>query len=161
MLVLTLLATLSWTVPALAQSEPTLPKGPPPPGATVKQAPEPAKAEYKFGDGKGALTCFATGTAAEMLVQLERCQKLAEQHETLREANAELIVQINGLKKIIEAQSEEISACNKRGSEYEKLMTEKDIACNQKIDAAKPGFWKTFWYGAGCVGIGLLLGLLL
>ena len=96
-----LLGILLWIAPALAQSDPQLPAGPPPPGYAKPATEKPEKYEYKFGSGSGALTCFATGTAAEILVNLERCQKMAEQHEVLKEANMELLAQIASLRKEI------------------------------------------------------------
>jgi len=150
-----------WIAPALAQSDPQLPAGPPPPGYAKPATEKPEKYEYKFGSGSGALTCFATGTAAEILVNLERCQKMAEQHEVLKEANMELLAQIASLRKIVEVQSEEIAACGKAVDGLKEVIDEKDKACKEKVDDAKTGFWTWFTFGGSMIAVGLLLGLLL
>ena len=107
------------------------------------------------------VVCFTEDDTKKIVVDLENSNDYREQVEILKEANAELEKQIISLKEINKLQQEQLEISKQTIESYQKLLNAQKEAYEKEIENSKPSIWGKIFAGAGGLGIGILVGLLL
>ncbi len=105
--------------------------------------------------------CFKQDDADRMVVELQRCRFTEEELTVQEKRNLELMSQKDKQEKLAKELDKKFQACSDALAKTELLMKEKDKACEEKVKAARPSLWSMISGALGCLGIGLLIGVLL
>ena len=105
--------------------------------------------------------CFNQETADRMVVELQSC-RFTEQELTFQEKkNLELMSVSEKQAQLARETEAKFKACSAALGKTDQLMKDKDAACDERVKQAKPSLWSMISSALGCVGIGLLIGILL
>ena len=105
--------------------------------------------------------CFTEEDTKKIVVELENSADYQEQVSLLKDANSELEKQIVSLKEINKLQQEQLEISKQTIESYKNLLNAQKEAYEKEIENSKPSIWGRIFAGAGGLGIGILVGLLL
>ncbi len=105
--------------------------------------------------------CFKNDDASRMVVELQKCRFTEEELSVQEKRNLELMNQKDKQEKLAKELERKFQSCSEALGKTEILMKEKDKACEEKVKAAKPSLWSMISGALGCLGLGLLIGVLL
>ncbi len=105
--------------------------------------------------------CFSEVDIKKIIVELEK-GRITNQELLLQvDKNLELQNNIIILNNKYNLCDESLKKIDKTIKDYEELIKAKDKACDEKVDAAKPGFWKTVSSAMLVLLGGIIIGLLI
>ncbi len=105
--------------------------------------------------------CFTQETAREMVTALQRCRIQSEEIIVIEEANQQLQVQVDALTQRNITVTDNFNTCVAASAKKDVLMKQKDAACDERVDKAKPSLWTMISSALGVFAIGLIIGLVI
>ena len=109
----------------------------------------------------GGEVCFPEETSKIMVVEFERGRLISDEIVLLKQKNDELERQIKLLTEINSIQEQQIQTLKKATETYQDLLKAQGEAYEKQLKLSKPNIWAEILQGAGYVGLGILIGLLL
>jgi len=105
--------------------------------------------------------CFPESDVKKMVVELEKGRITSQELLLQVDKNLELQNQIKIVTEKYNVCDETSKKQDKALKDYDELIKAKDKACDEKVDAAKPGFWKTIGSAMLVLLGGIIIGLLI